>query len=115
MAQWGEANGTIASINTQTRTMALNTDNGTLTLEVAVGARITKNGDVYGLRGLNAGDVVEKVVYRTRPTRPGTSKCSRETEESDKSDLRWQPRRGCHRGRQEESRGESEETGGRPF
>jgi hypothetical protein len=63
MAQWGEASGTIASINTQTRTMTLTTDNGPLTLEVAVGARITKHGCVYALRGLNAGDVVEQVVY----------------------------------------------------
>ena len=63
MAQWGEASGTIASINTQTRTMTLTTDDGPLTLEVAVGARITKHGCVYALRGLNAGDVVEQVVY----------------------------------------------------
>jgi hypothetical protein len=64
-AKWGEANGTIASINTQTRTMTMNTDNGTLSLEVAVGARIQKHGDVFTLKGLKAGDVVENVLYRT--------------------------------------------------
>ncbi len=64
-AKWGEANGTIASINTQTRTMTMNTNNGTLSLEVAVGARIMKHGDVFTLKGLKAGDVVENVLYRT--------------------------------------------------
>jgi len=64
-AKWGEANGTIASINTQTRTMTMNTDNGTLSLEVAVGARIQKHGEVFTLKGLKAGDVVENVLYRT--------------------------------------------------
>ena len=64
-AKWGEANGTIASINTQTRTMTMNTNNGTLSLEVAVGARIIKHGDVFALKGLKAGDVVENVLYRT--------------------------------------------------
>jgi hypothetical protein len=64
-AKWGEANGTVASINTQTRTMTINTDNGTLSLEVAVGARIQKHGDVFTLKGLKAGDVVENVLYRT--------------------------------------------------
>ena len=64
-AQWGEANGTVASINTQTRTMTMNTDSGPLTLEVAVGARIEKHGYMYTLKGLKAGDVVEKVLYRT--------------------------------------------------
>jgi hypothetical protein len=64
-AKWGEANGTIASINTQTRTMTMNTDDGTLSLEVAVGARIMKHGDVFTLKGLKAGDVVENVLYRT--------------------------------------------------
>ena len=64
-AQWGEANGTIASVNTQTRTMTMNTDNGTLSLEVAVGARIMKHGDVFTLKGLKSGDVVEEVLYRT--------------------------------------------------
>ncbi len=63
MAQWGEASGTIASVNVQTRAMVVNTDNGTLNLEVAGTARITKSGYVYGLRGLTAGDVVTKVVY----------------------------------------------------
>jgi hypothetical protein len=62
-AQWGEANGTIASINTQTRTMTLTTESGPLTLEVAAGVRIMKHGSVYTLRGLNAGDVVEEVIY----------------------------------------------------
>ena len=64
-AQWGEANGTIASINTQTRTMTLNTDGGPLTLEVAAGATITKNGNVYAFKGLKNGDVVEQVLYRS--------------------------------------------------
>jgi hypothetical protein len=64
-AQWGEANGTIASINTQTRTMTLNTDAGPLTLEVAAGATITKNGNLYAFKGLKAGDVVEEVLYRS--------------------------------------------------
>jgi hypothetical protein len=64
-AQWGEANGTIASVSTQTRTMTLNTDDGTLSLEVVVRARITKDGDVFTLKGLKSGDVVEKVFYRT--------------------------------------------------
>jgi hypothetical protein len=64
-AKWGEANGTIASINTQTRTMTMNTNNGTLSLEVAVGARIMKHGDVFTLKGLKAGDVVENVLYHT--------------------------------------------------
>lgn len=64
-AQWGEANGTIASINTQTRTMTLNTDNGTLTLEVAERARIMKHGDVFTLKGLKTGDVVDEVIYRS--------------------------------------------------
>jgi hypothetical protein len=64
-AKWGEANGTIASINTQTRTMTISTDNGTLSLEVAIGARIQKHGDVFTLKGLKAGDVVENVLYRT--------------------------------------------------
>jgi hypothetical protein len=64
-AQWGEANGTIASINTQTRTMTLTTESGLLTLEVAAGATITKNGNVYAFKGLKAGDVVEEVLYRT--------------------------------------------------
>ena len=68
-AQWGEANGTIASVNTQTRTMTMNTDNGTLSLEVAVGARIMKHGDVFTLKGLKAGDVVENVLYRTETNR----------------------------------------------
>ena len=63
-AQWGEANGTIASISTQTRTMTLNTDGGPLTLEVAAGAMITKNGNVYAFKGLKTGDVVEQVLYR---------------------------------------------------
>jgi hypothetical protein len=63
MAQWGEASGTIASINAQTRTTTLTTDSGPLTLEVAVGARIMKHGNVYSLRGLNAGDVVEEAIY----------------------------------------------------
>ncbi|MBN2099846.1 MAG: hypothetical protein JW753_09665 [Dehalococcoidia bacterium] len=64
-AQWGQANGTIASINTQTRTMTLNTEGGPLTLEVAAGATITKNGNVYAFKGLKAGDVVGQVLYRT--------------------------------------------------
>lgn len=64
-AQWGQANGTIASINTQTRTMTLTTDSGPLTLQVAVGATITKNGNVYAFKGLKAGDVVGQVLYRT--------------------------------------------------
>jgi len=63
-AQWGEANGTIASINTQTRTMTLNTESGPLTLEVAAGATIMKHGNVYAFKGLKAGDVVEKARYR---------------------------------------------------
>jgi hypothetical protein len=63
LAQWGKASGTIASVNTQTRTMTLNTDNGTLTLQVTGGAVITKHGYLYGLRGLNAGDSVNKVIY----------------------------------------------------
>jgi hypothetical protein len=62
-AQWGEANGTIASINTQTRTMTLNTDGGPLTLQVAAGATITKNGNLYAFKGLQAGNVVGKVIY----------------------------------------------------
>ncbi len=62
-AQWGEANGTIASVNTQTRTMTLNTDGGPLTLQVAAGATITKNGNLYAFRGLQTGDVVEEVIY----------------------------------------------------
>ena len=64
-AQWGEANGTIATINTQTRTMNMSTDNGTLCLDIAVGARITKHGDAFTLKGLEAGDVVQKVLYHT--------------------------------------------------
>lgn len=64
-AQWGEANGTIASISTQTRTMTMNTEGGPLTLQVAAGATITKNGNVYAFKGLKAGDVVGKVLYRT--------------------------------------------------
>jgi hypothetical protein len=64
-AQWGEANGTIATINAQTRTMTMNTEGGPLTLQVAAGATITKNGNVYAFKGLKAGDVVGKVLYRT--------------------------------------------------
>jgi hypothetical protein len=64
-AHWGEANGTIASISTQTRTMTLNTESGPLTLEVAAGATITKNGNLYAFKGLKAGDVVEQVLYRS--------------------------------------------------
>jgi len=63
MAQWGETRGTIVSVNTQTRAMTLSTENGTPNLRVATAARITKSGYVYGLRGLGAGDVGEKVVY----------------------------------------------------
>lgn len=63
LAQWGEAGGTIASVNVQTRAMLLNTDNGTLNLEVVGAARITRGGYVYGLRRLSAGDVVTKVIY----------------------------------------------------
>ena len=62
-AQWGEANGTIASVSTQTRTMTLNTDSGPLTLQVAAGATITKNGNLYAFKGLQAGNVVGKVIY----------------------------------------------------
>ncbi|MDM7999852.1 MAG: hypothetical protein QUS33_07610 [Dehalococcoidia bacterium] len=68
-AQWGQASGTIASINTQTRTMTLNTESGPLTLEVAAGATITKNGNLYAFRGLKAGDVVGHVLYRTETNR----------------------------------------------
>ena len=64
-AQWGEANGTIASVNTQTRTMTMNTESGPLTLQVAVGATITKHGNVYAFKGLKAGDVVGEVLYHT--------------------------------------------------
>jgi len=64
-AQWGEANGTVASVNTQTRTMTVTTESGPLTLEVAAGATITKSGNVYAFKGLKAGDVVAKVLYRT--------------------------------------------------
>ncbi len=63
MNQWGEASGTIASVNQQTRTVTLSTDNGSLTLQVAVTARISKGGYVYGLKGLGNGDQVEKVIY----------------------------------------------------
>jgi hypothetical protein len=62
-AQWGEANGTVASVSTQTRTMTLNTDSGPLTLQVAAGATITKNGNLYAFKGLQAGNVVGKVIY----------------------------------------------------
>lgn len=62
-SQWGEASGTITSINTQTRTMNMNTDSGQLTLQVAVRARIQKHGYVFTLNGLASGDIVEKVIY----------------------------------------------------
>lgn len=62
-SQWGEANGTIASVNTQTRTMTMNTDSGTLTLQVAVRARIEKHDNVFTFEGLEAGDVVGRVLY----------------------------------------------------
>lgn len=67
-AQWGQASGTIASIDTQTRTMMLNTESGPLTLEVAAGATITKNGNLYAFRGLKAGDVVGHVLYHRTET-----------------------------------------------
>lgn len=69
LAQWGEANGTVASIDVQTRAMVLNTDNGTLNLQVAGTARITKNGYVYAFKGLSTGDVVGKVIYNVDTNR----------------------------------------------
>jgi hypothetical protein len=62
-SQWGQASGTIASVNTQTRTMTMNTESGPLTLQVAVGATITKQGNVYAFKGLKAGDGVGEVLY----------------------------------------------------
>jgi hypothetical protein len=44
--------------------MTLNTDGGPLTLQVAAGATITKNGNLYAFKGLQAGNVVGKVIYR---------------------------------------------------
>ena len=62
--QWAVIQGTITSVDTAVgnRTVAMSTDNGTLTLKVAARARIVKDGTLFAISGLKAGEVAE-VIY----------------------------------------------------
>ena len=62
--QWAVVQGTITSVDTTVgnRTIAISTDNGTLTLKVAARARIVKDGTLFTLSSLKAGEVAE-VIY----------------------------------------------------
>ncbi|MBM4445404.1 MAG: hypothetical protein FJ020_08935 [Chloroflexi bacterium] len=62
-SEWAEISGTVASVNLANRTVVIDTDDGAVTLQVPLRARIVKDGNLYALRSLEAGDVVAKAIY----------------------------------------------------
>ena len=64
-SEWTEISGTIASVNLANRTVVVDTEDGSVTLQVPLRARIVKDGNLFALKSLDEGDVVTKAIYHT--------------------------------------------------
>jgi hypothetical protein len=62
-SEWAEISGTVASVNLVNRTVVMDTEDGAVTLQVPLRARIVKDGNLFALKSLNEGDVVTKAIY----------------------------------------------------
>ncbi len=64
-SEWAEISGTVASVNLVSRTVVIDTEDGAVTLQVPLRARIVKDGNLFALKSLSEGDVVTKAIYHT--------------------------------------------------
>jgi hypothetical protein len=62
-SEWAEISGTVASVDLVSRTVVIDTADGAVTLQVPLRARIVQDGNLFSLKGLEAGDVVTEAVY----------------------------------------------------
>jgi ABC-type cobalamin transport system ATPase subunit len=62
-SEWAEISGNVTSVDLVSRTVVIDTADGAVTLQVPLRARIVKDGNLFSLKSLEAGDVVTEAIY----------------------------------------------------
>jgi ABC-type cobalamin transport system ATPase subunit len=62
-SEWAEISGNVTSVDLVSRTVVIDTADGAVTLQVPLRTRIVKDGNLFSLKSLEAGDVVTEAVY----------------------------------------------------